>query len=180
MTEHPHPTAADDTEKIRQRRMQTLLGVWTSLLTNSVFFSTRLRLSTPLANEVVEHYIADRAVLKLRYHIEDRIQVYKIAGLMTASIMRYRPIIPVTDEFKDGREIYANEIFAIYHALAICAEHSDRSYATEVLDEPWFSKWRDEMTYFLHFRNHTPEALCMIFLTLMELRFPANLVVSKD
>ena len=180
MTEHPQSKAPENTEPIRQRRVQTLLGVWTSLLTNGVFSETRFRISTPLVNEVVEHYISDRAVLKLRYHISDRIQVYKIAGLMTASIMRYRPVVPVVEEFNVGYEIYANELLAIYHAVAICCEHSEIRYVTDIFDEAWFQKWRDEMVYFLHYRNHTPESLCMIFLTLMQLRFPDNLLFDKD
>jgi hypothetical protein len=135
-----------------------------------------MHLALPLANEVVEHYLADRMALKMRYHIEKRIQLYKIAGLMTASILRYRPIIPRVDEFQAGQELFANEYLALYHALAICAEHSDQNYAMNVLDEKWFPDWRKEMVYFLHFRNHTPESLCMIFMTLMQLRFAENLL----
>lgn len=180
MTEHAQPKPDENTEPIRQRRMQTLLGVWSSLLTNGVFSEARLRLSTPLANEIVEHYISDRAILKKRYQIAGRIQVYKIAGLMTAAIIRYRPVVPIVEELKVGYEVYANELLALYHALAICCEHSENKYVMEILDEPWFPKWREEMIYFLHYRNHTPESLCMIFLTLMQLRFSDNLLLSKD
>lgn len=180
MSEQTEKKNQDNTEEIRQRRMQTLIGVWESLQINGVFSDKRLTFSIPLANEVVEHYLADRAVLKLRYHIENRIQLYKIAGLMTASIMRYRPIIPVGDSLQVGRDIFANELLALYHAIAICSEHSDHSYATEVLDEDWFPKWREEMVYFLHFRNHTPESLSMIFMTLMQLKFQDNLLVEHD
>jgi hypothetical protein len=169
-----------DQESIRLRRMQTMLGVWKTFLVNGWFKEDRLKVSVHLANEVVEHYLRDREVMKIRYQIPGRIQLYKIAGLMTASIMRYRPITPLVDELQPGKEFYANELLAIYHALAICAEHSDAGFRLSFLDQDWFRKWRDEMIYFLHYRNYSPEGLCAIFMTLSCLLFPDNLASEND
>lgn len=181
MTPAPKPEPIpDDTHEIRLRRVQTLAGVWRSFVKYGWFDPERVRLSDPLVNEVVEQYLADRKALKARYHIEGRIQLYKIAGLMGASIMRFRPAVHLASEMKLDQEMYANELLAIYHGLAICAEHSENRYEMGFLDEPWFGPWRDEMLFFLHFRNYTPESLCMIFFTLMQAKFPDNLQVSHD
>ena len=167
-------------DEIRIRRIATIQGVWKSLVSRGWFLDDRVRLSTHLLNEVVEHYVEDRQILKVRYRIKGRIRLYKIAGLMAASLMRYRPIIPVCDELQPGIEFYANEFLAIYQSLAICAQRQDQSYCLEVMDEPWFEGWRDEMVYFLHFRNYTPEALCQVFFVLSCVKFPECVDLEAD
>ena len=111
--------------QIRQKRTETLCGAWKLLVTAGVLSEERQRLCPALVTKVVEQYVADLRILKLRYGIVDKIQPCKIAGLMTASIERYRPVIPLADQYKDRREFFANELLAIYHGLAICAEHAD-------------------------------------------------------
>jgi len=179
MNKEPVQQDIDDTDAIRRKRIETVSGVWLSFTANGRFSSSRLKLSPPLVNEVVEHYIADRHAMKQRYKIPGRIQLYKVAGLMASSIMRYRPVVPIADDLHAGTEFFANEFLAIYHGVAICGEFYGRPHL-DILDEPWFSKWRDECVYFLHCRNYTPESLCMLFLTLSAIKFPEVLAQGHE
>src|SRR4051812_28783917 len=94
---NPDPDLQDSkTQEIREKRTQTLIGVWKSLVDAGKFDENRLRLSVPLVNETIEYYLGDYASLKRRYRIEDtRIQLHKIAGMMAGAIMRFRPIVPL-------------------------------------------------------------------------------------
>lgn len=162
-------------EEIREKRYTTILGIWKVFIERGYLDESRFRLSMPLVDEVIEHYIIDWEILKQRYHIPKEIQLHKVAGLMAASILRYRPIVPLMDdEFRDKKEIYANEFFAVLHGLAICG-----AYSLEVCDkisqEGWFDGWVNNFTYLLHRRNHTPESLAFIFETLCIFNFPDNI-----
>jgi hypothetical protein len=175
----PPSANSQDVDEIRQRRTKTMLGVWDSFIINRRYSLDRFKLSPPLVNEVIEQYITDRHILKIRYNIPERIQLYKVAGLMTSAIMRFRPIIPLKNNIETVSDIYVNEIFAVYHGLAICGEHSSVK-AMSILDEMWFVKWRDEFVYYLHYRNYTAESLCFIFNTLSSLAFPEIISITSD
>lgn len=163
-------------QAIREKRVKTLIGVWDSLVSSGKIDPLRQKLSTPLINEVVEHYIADLIVIKTRYKIGgSKIQLHKIAGLVAASILRYRPVVPLIENFKTDYEIYANEILAVMHGIAICGEYTEKDGPLEILDENWFDQWVKDFLYLAHCRNTTPESLMFIFETLCCLRFPKNL-----
>ena len=166
---------ADPVEEIRAKRMAVLLGVWDRLLLAGKVSKTHLRLSPLLANEVIEQYMADRDVLRKRYKISGRIQLHKIAGLMAAAILRFRPAVPMTDDLNLPVELYANELLAVYHGVAICAELTARDQYVGLIESPWFGRWLNEFIYLLHFRNYTAESLVFIFYTLTVLNFPENL-----
>ena len=170
-----------DFEAIREKRTKTLIGVWDLLISNGQINSLRLHLSTPLINEVIEHYIADYSVLRQRYKIQNsKIQLHKISGLMAASILRYRPVVPLVEEFKTDYEICANEILAVIHGIAICGEYVAKDGPLEILNEEWFDKWLKDFLYLLHCRNYTPESLIFVFQTLCCLRFPVNMQNLSD
>ena len=155
-----------DFEAIREKRTKTLIGVWDLLISNGQINSLRLHLSTPLINEVIEHYIADYSVLRQRYKIQNsKIQLHKISGLMAASILRYRPVVPLVEEFKTDYEICANEILAVIHGIAICGEYVAKDGPLEILNEEWFDKWLKDFLYLLHCRNYTPESTCKTYPT---------------
>ena len=165
-----------DFHAIREKRVKTLIGVWDSLVSNGKIDPRRQNLSTPLINEVVEHYIADLIVLRIRYKIENsKIQLHKIAGLIAASILRYRPVIPLVESFNSDYELYANEILAVMHGIAICGEYTEKDGPLEIIDEDWFDQWLKDFLYLMHCRHTTPESLIFIFETLCCLRFPKNI-----
>lgn len=166
---------------IREKRTKTLIGVWDLLVASGKLDPKKFQLSPPLINEVVEHYIADYSVLRQRYKIQSsKIQLHKIAGLVAASIMRYRPVTPLVDEFKTDYEICANEILAVIHGIAICGEYTEKDSPLEILDEEWFDRWFRDFLYLLHCRNYTPESLIFVFQTLCSLRFQQNMKNVED
>jgi hypothetical protein len=173
---------ADSGEKdsIRKKRTQTLVGVWEILVQNKEIDQEYLELSYALVNEAVEHYLADLDIIKLRYNIKGRIQLHKVAGLMTGAIMRFRPVVPIKKEFPTPISMYANEILAIYHGLAICGEHVRRNERISVSEEPWFASWLKDFLYLLHHRNYTPESISFIYQTLCYSQFPSSFDLSGD
>jgi hypothetical protein len=158
-------------DNLRKKRMQTLIGVWKALDEASLVPDS-YRLSSLLINEVVEHYISDVRVIKFRYRIEDRIKLHKVAGLMTASIVRFKPAIACQEEKIDVYDPFINESFAIIHGLAICGECEQNDEYLALTKEPWFDQWLNDFRYLLRYRNYTAESLIFIFQTLCELRFP--------
>ena len=171
-------TYIKDEISLRKRRAKLLLQVWELLIKNSQIDKKYFKISSPLLNEVVEHYLSDVKIIKCRYNIGHKIQLHKIAGLMTAIIMRYRPIIPITDQFKnDSSYVYANELFAITHGLAICGEYS-LDACENLANEAWFDRWINDFFYLLHCRNYTPEALIFIYQTLSHFVFVNNFNVE--
>jgi hypothetical protein len=162
-------------EELRYKRLSTLIGLWGFCVEIGLFDPNRLKLSKPLTNEVVEHYIADQRVLKTRYKISERILPSKVAGLMTSSLLRYRPIAPIVDEISKD-EIYANETFAIIHGLSLCGEFNRDDEALKALfKNDKFISWMEDFKFLLHYRNYTPEALSFIYETLTLVQPPFNL-----
>ncbi len=170
-----------DLERIRRKRIETLIGVWDILLQNKKFDSSRLRLSPPLVNEVIEQYLADYSVLKVRYKIQGtKIQLHKIAGLLTASILRFRPVIPLVNEYESDYEMCANEILAVIQGVAICGEYTAKDGHLALTQEAWFNEWFKDFIFLLHRRNYTAESVIFVYQTLCCLRFPENLTKGAD
>lgn len=158
---------------IREKRYVLIKSLWKLMVNQGYFNEERMKLAIPLVDEVIEHYIADWNIIKVRYKIPAEIQLHKIAGLMAASILRYRPIIPLSDDMEGKYEIYANEFFAVLHGLAICGEYSlEKCQMLATAD--WFDTWLDDFLHLLHRRNYTSEALAFIFETLCIFAFQEN------
>jgi hypothetical protein len=165
----------EDIEVTRKRRYAFIKGLWDLLVDKGLIDPKRFMLCSPLVDEIVEHYLEDWMILKARYRIEKEIQLHKVAGLTTAAILRYRPIIPIANELNGKREIYVNEFFAAMHGLGICGDHS--LDVCEVLaQEDWFGYWFDDFLFLLHRRNYTAEALNFIYETFSMFRFPKNII----
>lgn len=173
MPESNDSSVDEEYDQLRRKRLSTLIGVWDYLLDNNLFDKERFRLSIPLTNEIIEHYLIDQRVLKQRYKIKERIQPPKIAGLMASLILRYRPILPLFEEFTNDKEAYVNEFLAVFHGLAICGEFDSYTSIKEIVTADWFSKWLNDFLYLLHHRNHTPEALAFIYETFAIFKFPS-------
>ncbi len=166
-------TYIKDEPEIREKRITLLLQVWELLLEKKQVNKNEFFISVQLVNEVVEHYLADLKIIKCRYRIEHKIQLHKIAGLITALIARYRPIVPVNRYTNQVPYIYANELFAITHGLAICGEYS-LDICENLANKPWFDQWLNDFMYLLHCRNYTPESLIFIYQTLTHFVFANN------
>lgn len=167
-------------DEVRLKRIQTLKGVWDMLTSHGGLDSQRLRLSPWLLNEVIEHYIGNLIILKRRYKIEQRIQLYRIAGLTTYAVVRYRPVIPLVDVLESAKELYANETLAVIHGVAVCGEFTSNDKVMTILAEDWFQVWYNDFLYMLHYRNYTPEDLIFTYETLSLTKFSDCFKKSED
>jgi hypothetical protein len=123
-----------------------------------------------LLKSAVKHYLQDLHVLKIRYGIKDKVQPQKTAGLTTAAIMRFKPVLPKNE----GDELFesdANEFLAIFHSLCVCAEQADEKVNLKAVATLWakpeFSEWLSNFRFLLKFRNYTAENLALVFDTLV-------------
>jgi hypothetical protein len=123
--------------------------------------------------EIIKSYVEDLVITKKRYELE-RMQLPKVAGLMTNLIVKYRPIVPLN--YKDNPRPNINEVFAIYHALCICSDFSDGDELVKFqLDKrKEHDEFYKDMRYLL-VRNFTPENLMVVFKTLCMFQFPRTL-----
>lgn len=169
----------DKRKAIREKRYAVILGLWETLVEIGQIDSTKFKLSYPIVDEVVEHYIEDWWIIRARYRIDKEIQLHKVAGLMAASLLRYRPIIPLVDSFEDRKEIYINEYFAIIHGLAICGEKSIEE-SNKLTKYEWFNQWFDDFLHLVHRRNYTAESLAFIYETVSAFMFPKNLEAERE
>ncbi|MDR2554365.1 MAG: hypothetical protein LBC64_02955 [Fibromonadaceae bacterium] len=171
-------TEENEKNHIREKRINSIVSAWKLLTEAGILTSDTMFLSQPLLEETVEYYLSDRDILKTRYKIEDKIQLYKVAGLIANAIVRVKPIIPKPElnSFTKDSEIYANEILAIYHALAVCSEY-DTSY--NITEEDWFPKWLDSIVFMLHQRRHTAEMLMSVFETISRILYKNGLKEPK-
>ena len=167
--------------EIRAKRTSVLLGIWEHLVKSGKVNPDRQKLAVPLLGEVVEYYINDLCILKRRYRIDtNRIQLHKIAGLMTGAVLRFRPIIPLVDELESEYELYANELLAVVNGIAICGEYAAKDGQLEIFDEPWFNPGLKDFLFLLHFRHITSEGLIFVYQTLTTLKFPQNFDRNDD
>lgn len=88
------PTAGDIERRkseIREKRIATLLGAYEIMRQKYAAIRENTVLSRSLVAATVEDYLQDRSALVGRLSISGRIQRHKIAGLMTASIVKNKP-----------------------------------------------------------------------------------------
>lgn len=129
------------------------------------------RLNKNIMSKVVEHYLEDLNILKLRYDCPT-VQLPKIAGLMTNLIVKCRPVVPVDIGADPCSRI--NELFAIHHALCICSDFSAGAELENFENSTQYDHFFEDMLYLLS-RNFTPENLIMVFKTLCLYQFPSFL-----
>ena len=167
-------TKENDRDYIKEKRINGIVSAWELLTGVDILTADTMFLSRPLLEETVEYYLSDRDILKARYKISDKIQLYKIAGLIANAITRIKPIVPKPElnSFTKDSEIYANEILAIYHALAICSEY-DKSY--NITEADWFLSWFDSIIFMLHHRRYTAESLMLVFETISRIFYKNGL-----
>ncbi len=168
-----------DAKQIRFDQYKYMYAIWMSLAydeKNPTINRKRFQLSRPLMHETIEHFINDVDILKIRYKIaeKDFIQPHKVAGLLTASILRHKPIIPLIPKY-DERESIFNEVFATLNGLAVCGEYLGESSPRIIgiiKKKPWFKSWFSDFIHLLQKRNFTSESLIGIYETLSLIAFP--------
>lgn len=131
---------------------------------NDVDF-THLSLSPYLIGRVVDHYLGDYQILRLRYGIRDHIQLHRVAGLLASAICRFRPIV-VSSLKPTAQEAAINEHYALHVSLSICAEHYANGDKDVFAGRPLLVGWAKRFKYLLGSRNYTAESLAMVFETL--------------
>jgi len=134
------------------------------------------KLDSKIVSTVVEHYLDDLDTLKTRCG-NTPVQLPKIAGLMTNSLVKYRPIMPTNIEKDPYPRI--NELFAIHHALCICSEFSDGVELEEFENTDKYDSFIEDMLYLLN-RDYTSESLIMVFKTLCLYQFRSFLKNNVD
>lgn len=156
---------------VKEKRIECICQSFKMLVDAGLISADTMYMSTPLLEETVEYYFSDMDTLKKRYNIVDKIQLYKIAGLLASAIVKIKPIVPMPtlEFFSDDKEIYANDLLAIYVGLAICSEY-DIEYC--ITNEPWFNEWLNNFIFLLHHRRYTAESLMFIFETISRICFP--------
>lgn len=157
-------------EELRTKRHETIKRVWSKFHVNKENFA----LSPLLIDSVIEQYIKDLCILKFRYNIENKAQLHKVAGLMTSSLLKYRPILPCAMKYNIPRQVYTNEIFAIYHGISICGGLYSDEDIRKVMNLPEVAKLLEGLIFLLHYRNYTSEAVSSFYESLAVHYFPKN------
>lgn len=159
-----------DFGKLEEKRTKSIFGAFCILVKQGYIDGSRFTINRSLLKSVVKHYLQDLYILKIRYGIKDKVQPQKTAGLTTAAIMRFKPVMPKNE----GDELFesdVNEILAIHHGLCVCAEQEDEKInlkSVAVLwSKPEFPEWLSNFRFLLKFRNYTAENLALVFDTLV-------------
>ncbi|GHV12864.1 hypothetical protein AGMMS49938_06270 [Fibrobacterales bacterium] len=169
---------------IEQKRIKSLFSTFISLVSIGLINSREYTINRSLMSNVVRHYLQDRTVMKVRYGIKGRIQAPKVAGLIAASVMRYKPVLPINGNAEHIESSDANELLAVLHGLAVCAELPNGKIDSEsmrrFITDSRFKQWLYNLKHLLHYRNYTPGSLYIIFDTASRLIFPNYETESVD
>jgi hypothetical protein len=189
----------EERKKRMGNRMRSLVKVWYELAKLNLIDCSKFTFNHAIAVNAIVHYIADLEILKIRYGIEGNAQIPKIAGLMASSILKYRPMVPVTGNLKGIEEDKANELLAIFQGICICANYygkdgqllaaGDETVANtaqaineirnqamiDLLSKKAFYNWHEKFKHLVKERNYTSESLIMIFETLRLALFPNDM-----
>jgi hypothetical protein len=185
---------SDDENKIVNRRLETLLGIWDKVSRSPYFVEsgdTIFHLNEKLLGEVVAQYIYDLKALKLCYGINDKVQFPKIAGLMTNAIVKHKPLVPrIGNNDLKPNSLIANEVFALFYGLCVLFDTKilpEGNFEVKVGDSirnfiqtPLGIRWRNDIHYLLHSRNYTSDSLIAIFETLCISLAPELLEYDSD
>jgi hypothetical protein len=170
-----YPPSLDLQNFIRAKRIDTLKGAWQRMDESR---QDRFKLSDPIVMDVIEHYMDDWRIIKYRYGIDDEIQLHKIAGLMAAAIVRYRPVVYMPDQVQLKSDLCVNERLAVIHGLSICSEYSPGA-VTHFQSNELFKDWVHDMVHHLRKRNYTAESLMLVFQTMSVVAFPEGFRVKS-
>jgi hypothetical protein len=153
--------------ELEEKRIKSLFGAFWILSKHGDIDSNRFTLNRSLLKLVVSHYLKDLHLLKERYGIKDKVQPQKVAGLTTAAVMRFRPVLPKNGSDENLFNGDENEVLAIFHGLCMCAERGngkiDMQLVKSLMSKSEFPEWLANFIYLLKFREYTAESLAMVF-----------------
>jgi hypothetical protein len=177
MSPNPNDENIDEVEeKIRQKRLLTLLGAYELMKAGFHEVDSSTVLNDQHVALTIEEYLRERRSLIACDKIPRRIQRHKIAGLMAAAICHNRPLQVVNSANPQGMSnSWDNEYMAIYHGLAICAEECPKEKILLLMQAPHFNSWFDDFVALLRWNTPRPASLIHIFQTLCLAYFPENL-----
>lgn len=170
---------SDDEKKIAKKRLETCLGIWEKISRSPYFVDngeTVYHLNESILGMAISHYIDDYRALKASYRIKGKIQVPKIAGLMTNAIAKYKPLVPRKGNNNLEKSLMANEVFAVFYGLCVLFDTeilpdgdikvNIGNSIKEFLKTDLGLKWRNNMHHLLNTRTYTAESLISVFETL--------------
>jgi hypothetical protein len=108
--------------RVRERRLTSIFMTWNFMSGDNNPLDVLL--NQTLVLEAVEGYLKDVERLIHADLISDRVQHHKIAGLMAANLLTFKPIVTLDNTEPLQRPFFDNEVFAIRHALMICFQES--------------------------------------------------------
>jgi len=163
-------------EEIRRKRREALFAVYEGMCDQYNVMAKYTRIDAHRVARTVEEYISERRALVYRDRIPSRIQRHKVAGLMASAILSNRPIrMANTNAFGRTRASMDNELFAIHHGLATCAEDCSEKQIKSLLQTRHFSSWENDFAFILRRGSRDNDSLIFIFKTLCLTYFPENL-----
>jgi len=177
----------EERKKRMRARMRSLVVVWLELVRLNLIDAQKFTFNKAIATKAITHYISDLEILKARYGIKGNAQAPKLAGLIAANILKYRPIVPSKGNEEGIEDNRANEILAIFQGLCLCTNYYCKSGATvdkikindsynqtmkELLLKKSFNDWHKKLMHLVSERNYSPEGLIMIFETLNFTLYP--------
>lgn len=184
------PLEADaEYSELWKKRIITLTQAFNDFTGLPVFSAVRqqITLDALALDDAVHHYLGDLLVLKRRYKVKRKAQLHRVAGLLAAALMRYRPVrFHAQDDVPDaaGRWCaFLNEAFAAHVGVAVCGEYYT-SLGVDIMREVLqpqrdaLAHWHESVTYLIGQRNYTSEALALVFETLCLWLFPGNFAFS--
>jgi hypothetical protein len=161
-------------DEIRAKRIATLLGAYQMMRERFVEVHDGTTINKSLVAVLVEEYIQEREKLVLQRNITGRIQRHKVAGLMAAAIVKFRPVQLLETEGKAARYSKDNEALAVLHGIAVCAEGNIEKMKS-VLGLPDCGIWFEDFAYLFRSSPLNSESIILIFETLSLTYFPENL-----
>jgi hypothetical protein len=163
-------------DQIKKIRTETLHAVWFKIIEEFEPLALVPRLNDIIVAKVVNDYVATREAFVARYKITGRIQRHKVAGLMAASILKFRPV-EMND--RDHSPVYentqGNELLAFWHGLGICAEGASEAQIEKLISAPNFKTWQGDLLCLFEQHPTSAEAFALIFETVSLVTFPDNL-----
>lgn len=169
----------DRLDLIYMKRMECLNKAFHLILGSSQIDATKFHLSKVLTGRVVDQYLSEYQLYKLKYRVRRKLQLHRVAGLLVFAIMKYRPIqINNNSKMKTDCENRINELYALTVGLSICSEHHAfiGDDIQSILDKKpeLFEKWRSRMLFLLDCGDFNGESLAMIFETFCMDYYPKN------
>jgi len=150
-----------------EKRLEVLDGVWVEITGKFPDFYKGCSLHPALQREVVESYLNEREVYKLRNRIPEtsKIMLHKVAGIITASICKFKPVQLSADRSEYANDMFQNERFALWTGLSICSEpyRPHKEHMLGMLQCELFYQLEKDLLRLFQLRPDSPEAFVAVY-----------------